>query len=220
MEMNENEKQKLINHIAGQTIVHKNPFDHLETPKNHKQIDQNFRNKFIIPIYMNLLGISQYEEKLKTETEKIIHKVDKNVVSQMLGDFNWRTRSTGAFFSAIKDYVDFQDSIGILLLKSEVTYAGESYCLAMAEFNNTKSIKLLNEYLDYYLTKPELWFDQDQAIGAIAYLDKVNKTNELEKHKSKWTEFVVNKPNWDLNKSIEWFEKNLNCLKEIKKYVS
>ncbi len=218
--MNENDKKILTNHIAGQTVVHSNPFDVLKTPKNDELVNKDFLKKFVIPIYMNLLGLSQYEDNLKIETKKIIQELNTEHISIMFGDFNWRTRSTGAFFSALKDFKEFQDIIGNLLLKSEVCYAGEIYCLALAEFNTSKSVDYLNKYLDYYLTRSDLWFDQNNAIGALAYLDKVNNTNELEKHKANWFNFTKNKPNWELKESIEFFEKNLNCLKEIKKYVS
>ena len=69
--MNDNDKKQIINHIAGQTVVHENPFDSLETPKNIQPINKEFISKFIIPIYMNLLGISQYKEILKAETKKM-----------------------------------------------------------------------------------------------------------------------------------------------------
>jgi hypothetical protein len=210
------ENEKFLKHTA----VDINPFNNLKTPKNIEAIDQGFRNKYIIPIYMNLLGMNQYKRKLKRKAKNVVNDINEEIVSRMLGDFNWRTRSTGAFFSAIKGYSEFQGSIGNLLLKSEVTYAGESYCLTLAEFNNSKSIYFLNEYLDYYLTKPDLWFDQNHAMGALAYLDKLNGTDELDKHLGSWNKFVSNKPNWELGESIEWFEKNLSCLKEIKKHVS
>ena len=218
--MNDKYKNEILNHIVGQTVVHENPFDSLETPKNIEPINKEFLNKFIIPIYMNLLGMSQYEENLKAETKKIINEINEDSISIMFGDFNWRTRSSGAFFTAIKNYTEFQDTIGNLLLKSEVCYAGEIYCLALAEMNNKKSVEYLNKYLDYYLTKQELWFDQNQAIGALCYLDKVNNTNELEKHLKNWNKFSSNKPNWTIEESIEIFERNLNCIKEIKKFVS
>ena len=65
-----------------------------------------------------------------------------------------------------------------------------------------------------------MWFDQGDAMGAIAYLDKMNGTEELNKHLDKWTDFVSDKDNWNLERSIEHFEKNVNALKEIKIYTS
>lgn len=201
-------------------MVHKGPFDDLTTPVNQENLDKSFIDEFVVPFYMNISRLENDKDKLKDEIKEILPDIDSEVVVKLLGDFNWRTRSVGAFFAALKNLTSYQDQIGRLLLKSEVCYAGTSYCLTMTEFNNQKSIDYLNQYLDYYLTQKDLWFDQGDAMGAIAYLDKQNKTNELEKHVGKWTDFVSNKNNWDLQRSIEHFEQKVNALKEIKKYAS
>ena len=139
---------------------------------------------------------------------------------KILGDFNWRTRSVGAFYAALKGLTGFQDQVGGLLLKSEVCYAGTSYCLTLTVFNNQKSIDYLNQYLEYYLAQKDLWFDQGDAMGAVAYLDKQNGTDVLKQHLVKWSDFVSNKEMWDLDKSIGLFEDRVIALKEIKKYAS
>ena len=50
-------------------------------------------------------------------------EIDKSIVSQLLGDFNWRMRSVGARFATYMNYREFEDIIGVHLLKSEVCYA-------------------------------------------------------------------------------------------------
>jgi hypothetical protein len=102
-----------------------------------------------------------------------------------LGDFDWRTRSTGSYFAGIKNAVQFQEIIGIHLLKSEVCYAGSEYAITLALFNTERSVYYLNLYLEYYLTKSELYFDQGSAITALKYLDEINNTNHREKHLKK-----------------------------------
>lgn len=218
--MEEKEKQAIERHVAGATVVHNGPFDSLTTPQNKEDLDQDFIDKFVVPFYMNLGGLGNRKDKLKDEIKEVLPVVTSETVASLLGDFNWRTRSVGAFFAALKNVTEFQDQIGRLLLKSEVCYAGTSYCLTLAEFNNQKSVDYLNQYLDYYLTKKDLWFDQGDAMGAIAYLDKRNGTNELKLHLDNWNDFVSNKDNWDLERSIDHFEKKLRALKEVKKYVS
>ncbi|MBF9253235.1 hypothetical protein I2I11_08025, partial [Pontibacter sp. 172403-2] len=200
-------------HVAGATVVHKGVFNSLESPKNEKALEKEFIQKFLFPIYNNLSPIRIYIELLKKELEIIFDDIDAWVVNSLLGDFNWRTRSVGAFFSTIKNLKEFEDTIGVLLLKSEVTYAGKLYCLTLAEFNDQKSLNYLNQYLDYYLTQKDLWFEQNHAMAALAYLDKQNASEELEKHLSNWTNFVSNKNSWDLNESIVSFEKEMKALR-------
>lgn len=217
--MNEKERDAIKRHVAGAIMVHNGPFSDLTTPENKEDLSHNFLKKFVAPFYMNLKRLESRNDELENHIKKILPEINSDTVDKLLGDFNWRTRSVGAFFAALKNLTDFHDRIGKLMLKSEVSYAGTTYCLTLSEFNNQKSIDYLNQYLDYYLTQKDLWFDQSYAMGALAYLDNVNGTKELNKHLEKWRDFVSNKNNWDLEKSIEHFEKNMNGLKEIKKYA-
>jgi len=217
--VNKKQRDAIKRHVAGATVVHNGPFNDLITPENKEDLSQNFIEKFVAPFYMNLNRLESRNDDLENHIKKIFPEINSDIVEKLLGDFNWRTRSVGAFFAALKNLTDFQDKIGRLMLKSEVSYAGATYCLTLSEFNNQKSIDYLNQYLDYYLTQKDLWFDQGYAMGALAYLDKANGTKELNKHLKKWTDFVSNKNNWDLASSIEYFEENMNAFKEIKKYA-
>jgi hypothetical protein len=78
--------------------------------------------------------------------------------------------------------------------------------VALARFNTPESIGFLLEYLDYYLTRNDLWFDQDCAMGAIGYLDARHGTHNLQSMKAKWIAFVADKPHWDLKRSLVAFE--------------
>lgn len=183
-------------------------------------MDETFIKKFAQPFYLKLGINGNRKGDFLGNVKAILPEVNVEVVAKLLGEFNWRTRKVGAFFAAIKNMTEFQEALGNLLLKSEVGGAGKSYCLALAEFNNQKSIDFLNQYLNYYLTQKDLWFDQGDAMGALAYLDSQNGTEELKKHLESWNEFVSNKPNWDLERSIENFECNMKVWKEIKELVS
>ncbi len=54
--------------------------------------------------------------------------------------------------------------------------------MILAYYNQPKTVEYLNQYLDYYLEKPELYFDQEAVLEAVAYLDTVNNTNNLSRH--------------------------------------
>lgn len=134
----------------------------------------------------------------------------------LFGDFNWRTRIVGAYFSAIKDYVELEDIIGVHLLKSEVCYAGGGYCLALASFNTEKGIEYLKEYLEYYLTRKDLHFDQRIAMSALYWMDKKNGTNEMDSFLPKYQDWVSGKYSQDISQSIAHFEKQIEQLNKIK----
>jgi hypothetical protein len=201
-------------------VIHKGPFNDLTTFLNQDNLEKDFIDTFVIPYYMDIRKLGSQKNRLKNSIKAILPHINSKVVEKLLGDSNWRSRSVGSFLATLGNMMNYQEQIGRLLLKSEVTYAGTSYCLALAEFNNQESIDYLKQYLDYYLVQEDLWFDQGDAMGALAFLDKQNGTNNLEKYLKRWNDFVLNKPNWDLHKSIENFEKSLDELKEIKIYFS
>ena len=161
---------KIKQHIAGSTVKHDNPFDNLTPISNNFELTQEFINEWIIPYYMDI-GQRIDDEWIDNLTG-IKSKITPEIIKSSLGDFNWRTRQTGAYFAAISNQKECIEYIGTHLLKSEVCYAGSVYCLVLSYFNTTQCVDYLNTYLEYYLTKYDLWFDQRDAMQAIAYLDK------------------------------------------------
>ena len=104
------------------------------------------------------------------------------------------------------------DVIGRHLIKSEVCYAGVGYCLALAIFATDKSKDYTKTYLDYYLDRKDLYFDQSSAFCALEYLDKESVTNLI----PKWNSFISDKPYWNLNKSRKHFIDSMSSLEKIR----
>ncbi|WP_291725836.1 DUF6000 family protein [Bernardetia sp.] len=215
MKNKENDFVKL--HVAGATVRHSSLFDELKSFKNDFKLKQEFIDTWVIPFYRN---IHRTDDKWTDELISTKNKITTDIIQMNLGDFNWRTRQTGAFFSAIANQTQFIDIIGTHLLKSEVCYAGRVYCKVLASFNLPKCINYLNLYLDYYLTKPDLWFDQQEAIEAVLYLDKVNSTNNFDMHVDKWTEFIKNKPYWEKEVKTDSLEKQLNVIQTVRQHTT
>lgn len=59
-----------------------------------------------------------------------------------------------------------------MLLASELTYAGQGYCVALARFETTADAGILCTYLDRYFPQVDLYYDQHWAMGALLYLDQ------------------------------------------------
>jgi hypothetical protein len=214
--MNDKEIEAIKLHVAGATVRHTPPFDELKPLKNDFELSQSFIDKWVVPFYMNI-GLTDNEWINKLTSAKC--EITADIIQKNLGDFNWRTRQTGAFFSAITNQTQFIDIIGTHLLKSEVCFAGGVYCKVFASFNTTKCVEYLNLYLDYYLTKPDLWFDQRYAIEAILYLDKINTTNHFDRHIGNWIEFIKNKPYWDKEITTDDLEEQLAVIETVKKHA-
>jgi len=82
-------------------------------------------------------------------------------------DSEWRSRLTAAWLIGLNRRTQFRDRIGALLLESQLVYAGRGYCLALARFETAADADLLCAYLDRYLPRTDLEYDQHWAIGAL-----------------------------------------------------
>ena len=85
-----------------------------------------------------------------------------------------------------------------------------------AFLNNQKSIEYLENYLTYYLSKNELWFDQREAMEALTYIDKINKSDLVTKHKENWIKFIENKPYWEKEIKTEFLENYIGFINKVK----
>ncbi|AXE19321.1 hypothetical protein DR864_16980 [Runella rosea] len=213
--MDSKELEQLKLHVAGAVVRHTSPFNELNSFNNEFELNQEFVDRWVIPFYTN---IRKTESSWVNKLLAIKCEINDDIILKTLGDFNWRTRQTGAFFSAITNKNQFIDIIGIHLLKSEVCFAGRIYCYVLASFNTTKCVDYLNLYLEYYLTKPNLWFNQREAMEAILYLDSLNQTCYFENHLNNWSQFIINKPDWEKEIKTEKLEEWLSVIEKVKSH--
>ncbi|OLZ64081.1 hypothetical protein AV521_36710 [Streptomyces sp. IMTB 2501] len=89
----------------------------------------------------------------------------------ILLDGGWRERKTAAWLIAVAGRTEFRKRLGELLLASEGPYAGQAYCVALATFGTPSDADLLVAYLDRYLLRPDLCYDQTAALGTLLLLD-------------------------------------------------
>lgn len=178
-------------HSAGAITIHRSPFHELQSHTNTEPISAAFTNQWAVPFYMEIARGGNWDWVDKVREVK--PEVTRQVCLTLLGEFNWRTRLVGAYFAAVKDFSDQTDIIGVHLLKSEVCCVGHLYALVLAYFKTEKSINYLHRYLDYYLTKPALEFDQAKVLEALLYLDASHGTNHQQQHHSQWRTFCEQK---------------------------
>lgn len=83
----------------------------------------------------------------------------------------WRERRTAAWFIAVAGRTEFRERLGELLLAGEGPYAGQAYCVTLATFGTSADADVLVAYLDHYLRRPDLYYDQAAALGTLLLLD-------------------------------------------------
>lgn len=163
--------------------------------------------RWVQPFYMKVLHAKQAASVTEQLVEASI-SITPEVVNALLADLNWRTRKMAAIYAGINGWSDFTDAIGERLLKSEVVYAGASYCFALARFSSDEAVTYLKRYLDIWLRRPECWYDQNHALSALLWLDQVWGSDEATAYLSAngpWMRFVESKPNWDLERTRQHF---------------
>jgi uncharacterized protein DUF6000 len=196
-------------HSAGATVHHVSPFSTIEVPLNLAPLEAAFIERWIRPFYQDCLG--QFEN-LEGPLRTVYHSIDEALVCSLLAFADWRPRLTGAIFAALRRLTGLTDHLGRLLLRSDVCYAGDGYCLALARFGTPACVTYLQTYLDYYLRQPHLFFDQGMAMSALTYLDVAHQTNHAVALKPLWVSFVANKPHWDLAQDQERFAQRMVAL--------
>ncbi|MGH3188393.1 MAG: DUF6000 family protein [Streptosporangiaceae bacterium] len=92
----------------------------------------------------------------------------------------WRSRLTAAWLIGLDRRTRFRDRLGEMLLGSELVYAGQGYCLALALFETGADADILCAYLDKHLPHNRA-YDQNWAIGALLCLDERLGSNRAER---------------------------------------
>ncbi|MFJ8948010.1 DUF6000 family protein [Streptomyces sp. NPDC102395] len=118
-----------------------------------------------------LLGLSGRDRaKFIRKLGKAAGEISPRELGVLL-DRGWRERGTAAWLIAVAGRTEFRERLGELLLASERPFVGQDYCLALATFGTPADADLLVAYLDRYLPRLDLDYDQRAALGALLLLD-------------------------------------------------
>lgn len=104
------------------------------------------------------------------------HQITDDELGALL-ESDWRSRLTAAWLIGVSRRGQFRERTGALLLESELVFAGQGYCFALARLGTTEDAAILAAYLDRYLRQPDLRYDQDWALGALQHIDADLATN-------------------------------------------
>jgi hypothetical protein len=171
---------------AGATIRHESPFSALPVPPPPK-------HDIAVPAWQKrAFGPGLFDPGAITALRSgDIANVSVDVARDLLTVFNWRHRMVGAYLAAIKNFQSLESLIGTLLLRSDVCYAGRAYCLALVRFNTAASVRYLTDYLGHYLTRPDLHFEQRDALAALVCLDRMNGTRHAAAFDGLWAAYAL-----------------------------
>jgi len=204
-------------HSAGMSVVHRSPFSDLEIPAPTEPMSGAFIARWVTPFYMVL---PHRLLPLEPALRGILPDVTTERVTHLLAEVNWRPRVVGAFLVALEERHELEDLVGRLLLRSDVCDAGKFYCLALARLNTPRAVEFLREYLRYYLTRPELYFDQGDAMAALLYLDDLNGTRHAVDLMPAWDELVAQRHGHAPGPPVERFRERMHELATLRERLS
>jgi hypothetical protein len=120
-------------------------------------------------------NFARWEEPKRADFIDALVRDAHQITDRELGflfDMEWRCRITAAWMIGISHRATLRDRLAKLLLASELTYAGQGYCVALALLGTDEDAEILAAYLDRYLPPPMRHYDQSWAIGALMHLDE------------------------------------------------
>lgn len=144
------------------------------------------REQYVAPLYLSLLHANfahrrpYFEGHSDTERVAVCTRIARAAttisdeqIAELLSEPDWRGRLVAGWFVGLSRRVSFIDRIASLLLASQQTYAGQGYCIALALIGNDECRKYLRNYLSQYLPIQGRFYDQEWAIGALAYIEGI-----------------------------------------------
>jgi hypothetical protein len=158
--------------------------------------------EWVKPYYMQILrGNFVHTEGPKREDfqQRVKHAlstIDAPVIERLLTADGWREQITGSWFCGLKGWKHFEDQIGEALIASEVAFAGQGFCFALACFSDDKSARYLMQYLDTYLPQTDRYYDQSWAMPALMWIDAQRATEYSVRYLvagGLWETFTANK---------------------------
>ncbi|WP_395740258.1 DUF6000 family protein [Prosthecobacter sp.] len=189
-------------HSAGAAAPHAGIYSDLGVPSTTEPLDEAIISKWVLPFYMWKI---REPEVFITNYLPIRAEISVELCRSLLISSNWRPRIAAAYFAAIERFQELEGHIGRLFLRSDVCYSGQGYTLALAVFNTPRSLDFVRKYLDHYLTRKDLGFDQSYAMAALHYMDAQNGTSYFERYLPLWKSFIGNNPNFNLYGTLERF---------------
>ncbi|MER8236163.1 DUF6000 family protein [Streptomyces sp. NPDC094049] len=93
----------------------------------------------------------------------------------------WRERRTACWLIAVAGRTEFRGRLGERLLADANPYGG-AYCVALSTFATDADADLVCAYLDRYLPRPDLGYDQTFALSTLLHLDTVLGTERASRY--------------------------------------
>jgi hypothetical protein len=79
----------------------------------------------------------------------------------------WREALMASWWAAVWQWPETVDRVEPLLIPTRSSFEGQAHCLALTQVRSPRSRAVLMRYLDEYLPRPDLDYDQPWAMAAL-----------------------------------------------------
>ena len=136
--------------------------------------ERALRDAFVYPFYLSLLHGNFIGGRYGAEHSRRIADAARTIsdeqIGRLLSQREWRGRLVAGWFTGLTKRSHFVRDIVDLLIASEMVYAGEGYCIALALIGDAACAEGLRAYLAKYLPLNGRVYNQDWAIGALTVI--------------------------------------------------
>ena len=129
-----------------------------------------------LPIYQRLLHANFLDEADDGRREFALRLLDAatSLLDREVAcwlNSGWREQLTAAWIVAVRREQGLRGQISTKLLASAACFAGQGLCVATARYRDRQAADVLMTYLRTYLPVHSREYDQEWAIGSLAWLD-------------------------------------------------
>ena len=133
--------------------------------------EEGHNKRYLKLLHGNFLALNEQD---RATFLRLLVDAANQITDHELGillESEWRSRITAAWLIGASRRGQFRERIGALLLESGLVYAGQGYCFALASLGTAADAEILVSYLDRFLRRPDLHYNQDWALGALQHID-------------------------------------------------
>lgn len=187
--------------------------DHLEL--TYQQWVQPFYMRFLHGNFRHLCQAKESfeaRERFIMSLQSALSEIEPGVIDRLWRG-EWRARLCASWFCGLKSWRQYQELIGEALLESQVCYAGQGYCVALACFGDRPSTEYLSRYLDIYLPQLDKFYDQHWAMPALIWIDErlaTNHSSEYLKPGGLWDRWIAGDSGRTRNSCLEVSKRRFN----------
>ncbi len=131
--------------------------------------------KFVVPFYLEILHGNVVNQAPAADHEAALARM-RAVAPEVTFDIaldlwprGWREGLMASWWAAVWRWPGLVDQVEPLLIPSRSCFEGQAHCLALTRVNSRRSRAVLMRYLDEYLPRPDLDYDQPWAMASLMF---------------------------------------------------